>query len=83
MWQAVHDRPPTSINLNKRGVFIPLTCQFCLTAPESLPHILYECEYAKDFWLFSQAKHLPKQSSVSLMYHWSNILLTEGLAALS
>lgn len=81
-WQAVKDRLPTSVNLHKRGILTHHNCQYCLTAPESLPQILYECDFAKEFWSYGIVKHYHRCCTDSLFFHWCTMLHEDGLAVL-
>lgn len=68
-WQATRDRLPTNVNLHKRGILPYQNFLYCHTAPENLPHILYGCEFAKQFWSLAQTKHVNYYCNNSLIDH--------------
>lgn len=49
LWKVGSNALPTGENLMKRGLLVNTTCVRC-GAPESIEHILFECQFAVDVW---------------------------------
>lgn len=50
LWQAVHDRLLTNEARARRGMSSDSTCPYCLNQPETLMHVLRDCEFALQVW---------------------------------
>lgn len=49
LWKAATNSLPTGENLRKRGLLADTACSRC-GEPETLDHILFHCEFAKEVW---------------------------------
>jgi hypothetical protein len=50
LWKACSNILPTKINLHKRGIVEDPLCPICKQEGESVEHILWTCESARDVW---------------------------------
>ena len=83
LWKACHNSLPTKLNLFKRKVVNEPWCPICNQHEESVEHVLWECEAARDVWCLCSLK-LQKQclnqfSFRSLLMHMLQNLEDEVL----
>ncbi|KAL0446293.1 UNVERIFIED_CONTAM: putative mitochondrial protein [Sesamum latifolium] len=57
-WKVCHNALPTLSNLAKRRVDVCNFCPVCSKEDETLSHVLFECNFARQIWALS---HLPHQ----------------------
>uniref|UniRef100_A0A803NPV8 Reverse transcriptase domain-containing protein n=1 Tax=Cannabis sativa TaxID=3483 RepID=A0A803NPV8_CANSA len=50
VWRVISGTLPTKLQLSNRHVHVDLTCPLCNKAPESIPHVLFSCEFAHSYW---------------------------------
>jgi ribonuclease HI len=50
LWRACNDILPTKEKLHRRGITADALCPICGLEPETIIHILWNCESAKDVW---------------------------------
>jgi hypothetical protein len=50
LWKAYNDILPTKEKLHKRGITADASCPVCGLEKETVSHILWSCESAKDLW---------------------------------
>jgi hypothetical protein len=50
MWKVSHNILPTCKNLFDRGISSSSSCVVCTEEPESIHHLLWECDLAKEVW---------------------------------
>jgi tRNA(Ile2) C34 agmatinyltransferase TiaS len=51
IWRACQEILPTCENLHRRHIMSDPMCPMCGVAVESVGHILWNCQSAKDVWL--------------------------------
>jgi ribonuclease HI len=56
LWKACSNILPTKINLHKRGIVEDSLCPICKQEDESVEHILWTCESARDVWAECNSK---------------------------
>jgi hypothetical protein len=64
LWKACKEILPTRANLFKRKVVDNPLCPICSREPESVLHILWSCDSARDAWCVS-SRRLQKKSSMT------------------
>lgn len=79
--QALHDRLPTTLNLQKRNLLLDATYTYYESETETLAHILYSCTFIQDtrHFLNTKGKFSP---NLSIMHHWMNLIIDKGTRAL-
>uniref|UniRef100_A0A2N9JBI5 CCHC-type domain-containing protein n=1 Tax=Fagus sylvatica TaxID=28930 RepID=A0A2N9JBI5_FAGSY len=50
IWKACKGILPTKLNLFRKKVSNSFTCEFCDEEPESVEHVLVECQFAQEVW---------------------------------
>ncbi|XP_059462103.1 uncharacterized protein LOC132191108 [Corylus avellana] len=75
LWKACNDILPTKEKLFKRKVVPDPLCPICMSAPESISHILWTCPSAQDVWAECNGK---LQKSVCIDGDFIEILLKVG-----
>nr|GEV01413.1 RNA-directed DNA polymerase, eukaryota, reverse transcriptase zinc-binding domain protein [Tanacetum cinerariifolium] len=76
LWRLYLNKLPSRVNLNKKGIKVDSTlCPTCGLDVETLNHIFFNCEMAKDLWLLL-AKwwdlDVPFCDNISNWYEWLN-----------
>lgn len=82
IWHAAWGRIPTKSQLFKRNLAQDMTCPSCQRAPESIHHIIYECQTTFDIrnLLGKNQYSTDRLAEDHIMLHkWSMILNQEGL----
>lgn len=80
-WRVLWERLPTTLNLHCRNALPPQTtinCPFCGVIPESVRHVLFECDCAYQLWMecinwFGLNIALSSKPAISLL-HFSSLL---------
>lgn len=54
MWRALSGALAVKQGLRSRGIVLDTTCPQCGTAAETICHVLFHCETAKEVWALSQ-----------------------------
>lgn len=49
-WRSLNNIIPNNVNLNKKGINVPIVCPICNASPESSDHCLFTCNRAKEIW---------------------------------
>ena len=80
MWRACSSIFPTKTNFFKRGIVSSLSCPNCQEEVETILHVLWDCDFAKECWIHSPLSHL---SNTLHLARWSDVvehvLRKEGL----
>lgn len=58
MWHAYSSILPTKTNLFKQGIVSSLSCPNCQEEVETILHVLWDCDFAKECWIHSPLSHL-------------------------
>ena len=66
-WKACNNILPTKANLYHRQVIDDPTCEACTLEPETVGHLFWECNVAKELWTLST-------------YHWRELGSFIGLS---
>jgi len=74
-WLVLHNRPLTWDNLRRRGWSGPGVCIFCHFADETLIHLLFQCDFAKEVWrIICSTLRVDWQDSIDntegIVRHW-------------
>jgi hypothetical protein len=75
LWKACSNILPTKLNLHKRGIVEDSLCPICKQEGESVEHILWTCESARDVWAEYSSK---LQKCVTMEVTFANLFM--GLA---
>ena len=80
LWKACSNILPIKINLNKRGIVEDSLCPICKQEDESVEHILWICESARDVWAECSSK-LQKCATIEVTSASLFMLLSDRLDA--
>lgn len=50
LWKLIHGKLLTSVERNRRGMSTDVLCPRCNSSPETIMHILKDCDEASQFW---------------------------------
>lgn len=50
LWKVIHNAIFTKVKLLSRGIIVTIFCTFCLTEPENLEHLFFECPHIFPIW---------------------------------
>lgn len=74
LWRAVSGALAVADCLNTRGIPVDLMCKLCNAGTESIDHVLFHCDMAKDFWGVAGFKALEVQQNWSTAQNLASLL---------
>ncbi|CAI8587580.1 unnamed protein product [Vicia faba] len=73
VWIYLHHKIPTDENLTLHGFAFPSICSLCLASAETYDHLFFDCQFAKNIWIWL-ANNLQLNYSINSFLDCNKIL---------
>ena len=77
LWKIIHRILPTVQLLNYRHISIPIQCNFCQQAPETVEHLFLQCSFARAVWFGIPLTIRPDRLQSQDITSWLQILFRD------